>query len=145
MSNTNIQNIEKGIRDLRMALNNTSMDQEFVLLLSIKALSDSRPNPCWIKGTNGRMLYVNPAYTSEFGIEPEEYIGDKDSKHWGDATAAIFRGNDNLVASRGTAMTFIEDVPMDGNTVKYKIVKWPVYLRGKLVGIAGESLGAHVE
>ena len=142
---TNIENIEKGIRDLREALNDTEVDQEVVLLLSIKALSDSRPTPCWIKGTDGRVLYVNPAYTAEFGVHVDDYMGDKDGKHWGHAIAVAFRDNDKIVASRGTAMTFIEDVPIGDETVKYNMVKWPVYLHGKLIGIAGESLGVHIE
>ena len=87
---TNIENIEKGIRDLREALNDTEVDQEVVLLLSIKALSDSRPTPCWIKGTDGRVLYVNPAYTAEFGVHVDDYRGDKDGKHWGHAIAVAF-------------------------------------------------------
>lgn len=140
----NFEKIEKGLADLRKALKSERLmdvEQNQALLLSIKALSDCRPTPCWIKGTNGRMLYINPAYEKEFGIQVDEYMGEKDSEKWEHPIAVHFRDNDSVVIKEKRAMKFIEDVPINGVIIQYRILKWPVYLNGHLVGVAGESLG----
>lgn len=142
----NIENIEKGLADLRIAVSSlkpSEMEQDYALLLSIKALMDCKERPGWIKGTNGRMLYVNPAYTKEFGIQVDKYMGSKDDSYWESQIAIAFRDNDGLVAASGEQQTFIEDVILNGVTFKYEILKWPVYINGHLVGIAGESLGVY--
>ena len=144
----NIDKIEKGLADLRQALRDTAcsdIDQDQALLLSIRALMDCRPTPCWLKGTNGRMLYINPAYEAEFGIDVVQYVGDKDHTHWAIDTAIAFRDNDCIVASRGIAKTFIEEVEISGESKKYKVLKWPVFINDHLVGVAGESLGEFCE
>lgn len=144
----NFDKIEKGLADLRQALKSERLmeiEQNQALLLSIKALSDCRPTPCWIKGTDCRMLYINPAYEKEFGVSKDEYVGEKDGQPWDDETAVGFKSNDSIVAKSGESKTFIEDILINNKTTPYKILKWPVYLNGRLIGIAGESLGVHIE
>ena len=144
----NFDKIEKGLADLRYALKSERLmdiEQNQALLLSIKALSDCRPTPCWIKGTDCRMLYINPAYEKEFGVSKDEYVGEKDGRHWDDETSVGFKSNDSIVAKSGKSKTFIEDVLINNKITPYKILKWPVYLNGRLIGIAGESLGVHIE
>ena len=142
--NNNIQNIEKGLTDLRAAIKMSQpveVDQDYALLVSVKALADCKPNPFWIKGTNGRMLYINPAYTVEIGIQADAYMGEKDTGRWDSPTAVMFRDNDGAVIKEKRAMKFIEDVPINGVIIQYKVLKWPVYLNGHLIGVAGEILG----
>lgn len=144
----NFEKIEKGLADLRQALKSERLmdiEQNQALLLSIKALSDCRPTPCWIKGTDCRVLYINPAYEKEFGAIKDEYVGEKDDQHWDPKTTSVFKENDSLVASSGESKLFIEDILINNKITPYKILKWPVYLNGRLIGIAGESLGVHIE
>lgn len=144
----NFDKIEKGLADLRQALKSERLmdiEQNQALLLSIKALSDCRPTPCWIKGTDCRMLYINPAYEKEFGASKDEYVGEKDGQHWDSKTISGFKENDSLVALSGESKLFIEDILINNKTTPYKILKWPVYINGRLIGIAGESLGVHIE
>ena len=144
----NIENIEKGLTDLRNAVSDlvpSEIEQDYALLLSIKALMDCKRQPSWIKGTNGRMLYVNPEYTKQFGIKVEKYMGNKDEECWDKSVASVFRDNDRLVELTGEQHSFIEDVTVNDSIVKYRVSKWPVYLNNHLVGIAGESLGVFSE
>ena len=91
------------------------------------------------------MLYINPAYEKEFGVSKDEYVGEKDGQPWDDETSVGFKSNDSIVAKSGESKTFIEDILINNKTTPYKILKWPVYLNGRLIGIAGESLGVHIE
>ena len=144
--NTNIENIEKGLAGVRKALLSyqpSEVDQQQAILLSIKALSDCKPNPFWLKGCCGRMLYLNPAYTKEFGVSAEAYLGDKDEFQWDKPTADSFKENDEEVIREGKAMKFIEEIPLEGEIHRYRIWKCPVYINGQVRGVAGESLGRY--
>lgn len=144
--NTNIENIEKGLAGVRKALLScqpSEVEQQQAILLSIKALSDCKPNPFWLKGCCGRMLYLNPAYTKEFKVSGEAYLGSKDHVQWDKNTAESFKGNDEKVILKGKAMNFIEEVLLEGEVNRYHILKWPVYMNGQIIGVAGESLGRY--
>lgn len=118
-----------------------SPSQSTALLLSIRALLDCREHPCWLKGTGGRMLYLNPAYAIEFSVELVEYSGEIDNKVWDSDTGASFATNDQLAIDKGSEIIVIEQVPFGDELIEYRIRKWPVYLDGQLIGVAGESLG----
>lgn len=140
-----IANIEKGLVDLRTAVKSLipveNKDEVYSFLTDVKALIDCKDIPSWIKGKDGRMLYLNPAYTKVFGVTLDEYIGVKDYINWTEGVARSFRDNDAIVAESGCQQTFTEEVTVDGVSLKYKIIKWPVYVNGQLIGIAGESHG----
>ena len=113
------------------------IDQEYLILLSIKALLDSRDVPTWFKSPSGNMLYINPAYEKAYNILAEDYAGKTDKEIWlEDKTAYQFKSNDNLAMSEGKAITADEIV--NGKTVRVR--KWPVYISDKLIGVAGEVL-----
>lgn len=144
--NTNIENIEKGLAGVRKALLSyrpSAVEQKQATLLSIKALSDCKPNPFWLKGCCGRMLYLNPAYTKAFKVSAEAYLGSKDHAQWDKNTAESFKCNDGEVILKGKAMKFIEEVLLEGEVHRYHILKWPVYMNGQIIGVAGESLGGY--
>lgn len=111
-----------------------------VLLVALKSLVDTRSTPTWLKSADQkRMLYINPAYTAEFGVPYEEYIGRPDDFVW--ANGSLYSSNDQLVLDSGQEMEFEEAVYISGRYVLYRIKKWPVTLDGVVLGIAGESLG----
>jgi PAS domain-containing protein len=89
---------------------------------------DNSPFPAWSKELNGRMLYINPAYTSEFGVTLEEYRGKSDQEVWGDAGVA-FRTHDIEVLAAGHRIQQRELVPTDrhdpGSPLReITVVKW---------------------
>ena len=115
---------------------------EYTILVSLRAFLDCRKQPCWLKAAEGRMVYLNPAYTEIFGKTLVDYIGEKDNKEWGEVVGAHFDGNDKKAIQNGKEVEVVEQIPMpNGEIVAHMIRKWPVYLKGELIGVAGESLG----
>lgn len=146
MQETAERPLDRALSDLKDRISRIGGDAGFgrrqALLVSLKALLDCRETPCWLKAIDGRMLYLNPAYTREFGKTLADYGGNYDSSQWGEPTGLEFGGNDARALECGHEITVIEDVPgKDGEVIPYKIKKWPVYLDGEAIGCAGESLG----
>ncbi len=113
-----------------------TLDKEHLILLSIKALLDCKDTPTWLKSPTGYMLYINPAYSNKYNIDPEKYAGAKDEDVWGKELSQVFREYDKQAMDAGKTIFAEEEV--EGNIIKVK--KWPVYIEGKLIGVAGEVL-----
>lgn len=111
------------------------------LLMTLKAVHDCNPRPTWVKDAQGTMLYLNPAYTRHFKVRYEDYAGARDHAVQSKRVADGYSESDLKVVRDRKAYLFIEDVPKDGKLVPYRIKKWPVFLEGVLIGVAGESLG----
>lgn len=110
------------------------------LLVALKSLLDTRSTPTWLKSADQkRMMFINPAYTREFGVSYDEYLGRSDDEVWGENQ--LYSDNDQLVLDSCQEMEFEEWVSVNGNDYLYKVRKWPVILDGVVLGIAGESLG----
>ena len=59
--------------------------RETALLVALRAWMDCRSTPAWLKSPDLReMLYINPAYTRQFGITYPGYGGQPDSAVWVD-------------------------------------------------------------
>lgn len=117
-------------------------EREEALMIALRSLVDCRSTPTWLKSADqGRMLYINPAYTRMFGITYEIYGGHRDNELWHDAVASVFCENDQKVLECGAEMEFDEWVTVNGDRVLYRVRKWPVVLDGVVLGIAGELLG----
>lgn len=108
--------------------------RERMLLLSLRALLESRDVPTWLKSVSGHMLYVNPAYTARFGLAVEEYGGRQDGEVWDAVTAAAFQENDRRAVDAAGAIIAHEAVNGETLTVR----KWPVFFDGQVMGVAGE-------
>lgn len=110
------------------------------LLTALKSLLDTRSTPTWLKSADQKkMLFVNPAYTKEFSVTYEDYVGLRDKDVW--EFGQLYSDNDQLVLDSCQEMEFEETVVIKGESVIYKVRKWPVILDGVVLGIAGESLG----
>ena len=108
--------------------------RERLLLYSLRALLDSRDVPTWLKSISGHMLYVNPAYSQRFGVTVEQYGGRADADVWGPDTAAMFEANDRRALDAAGCITTTEVV----EGVSLKVRKWPVFMEGQVMGVAGE-------
>jgi hypothetical protein len=100
------------------------------------------PKPCWIKGIDGVMIYVNDCYESEYGIEPHSYTGSKDNSVWKPEEAWAFKSNDDLVLSTMTGHQFSETVynPAQKQKQILYVLKWPIRVGGRVLGVAGMVL-----
>ncbi len=118
-------------------------DYSSTLMIGLKALLDCRETPTWLKDTEGRVLYLNPAYCRVFKIaDPTKYLGMRDDDEWGRGAGKAWRANDEIVMRKRKEMTF-EEVTPRGHFITVR--KWPVSVDGHLVGVAGEVLsGSHV-
>lgn len=108
--------------------------RERLLLVSLRALLDSRDVPTWLKSISGHMLYVNPAYTRRFGLSVEQYGGRADAEVWDPNTAAMFEELDRRALDAAGCITATVEVAGDTLTVR----KWPVFMEGQVMGVAGE-------
>lgn len=102
----------------------------------------SLPFPAWVKDKAFRMVYLNPAYTAQFGIEKLAYEGKTDFDLWPPEIAAQYRANDESVIASNTPHSSIERVPATvGRTVDLIITKFPLWEMGEISGIAGICVG----
>jgi len=115
------------------------VEREAAFLRYVKGIMDCKPRPSWLKSTEGVMIYINNAYTDTLGVSLEEYQGGRDH----DIT-----GNENNYDELDQ-LVMDTKVPQEGwewgkaektGSFKVYVVKWPVYISGVFVGVAGEAL-----
>ncbi len=111
-------------------------------LTELTAFFLSSPMPSWVKDPDGRMMFCNYIYEKEFGISPELYNAQFDSKFWSEREADSFDLNDRTVVKSGAAAKFIERIYNQKQNVNQdlEVWKWPITVGGKLVGIAGQVI-----
>lgn len=99
------------------------------------------PLPCWAKDLNFKMIWINAEYEQNWNIKKSQYEGKTDFDVWPKEIADQFRYHDLLVMQNKTLLETIEEVPIDRHKVKdlerWKILKFPIYKDGELVGIGG--------
>lgn len=96
------------------------------------------PVPMWLKDLEGNMLSLNKEYEKVF-LEPlgktiDDYIGRKDVDIWPKEVAEKFRNNDEAVLREQGPIHFTDE------NIGYKIIKFPRYASGAIVGIAGIAI-----
>lgn len=114
---------------------------ELTLLLAIKATLDYHPNPCWIKMIDGRVIYINKQYTAQLDKIPDLYEGRLDIQNWDLHIAEGYAASDEDVIKNRKAGTYMELVTINGQDVPSEIKKWPLFMNGRLVAVAGERVG----
>lgn len=95
------------------------------------------PYPVWVKGTDGKMKYVNQAYCDVLDVKRDEYLGKTDYDIWPVETAQQFRINDERVIATKTQFTTIEKI---GKFGEWYVEKFPVFesaKKEKVIGVAG--------
>jgi PAS domain-containing protein len=99
------------------------------------------PWPAWLKGTDGRVLATNPAYTERYGADEADMVGQSDG-FWPPVTTRQFQANDSEVARTGKARTYVERIynPKTGKHENITVVKFPVYSGMDLVGVGGFAI-----
>jgi PAS domain S-box-containing protein len=81
----------------------------------------------WIRNSDNRYTYVNPAYLRRYGLAPSDRLGKTPFEVWPKEIAARFHENDKLVIARGVPLTFVEEVPdPDGTKQVWFNAKFPI-------------------
>lgn len=127
---------------------NTKLDAESLVYqnaeIYLAKAWNSSPIPMWIKDIYGRMVFLNDAYCTIYGIRKSEYIGKTDDAVWGQETANHFKKMDDKVLQGGEVEYTIEDVPNLGHVRQFDkchVIKFPIKNGPKIVGIAGMITG----
>jgi len=104
----------------------------------------SLPVPMWIKDLSGRMLALNDAYVEmildSMNLEVSDYIGKFDRDIWPKEVAVHFKEHDNTVKLTGKAQMFSETFNLNGQETTWRVIKYPRFFDGKIVGIAGIAI-----
>lgn len=86
----------------------------------------SLPGLAWIKGLDGRYVFVNDAAEKAFGRPRKEIYGHSDPQIFSPETARQFTQNDRLAMASVTGLQFIETLEQ-GDAVRFSLVsKFPV-------------------
>lgn len=138
-----IQNPLTRLRELNTRLDVDTMMYDDSEIYLAKAWNSS-PIPMWIKDLSGKMVFLNDAYCSIYGINKSDYIGKTDDSIWGTESAKHFKLLDDKVLRGGEVEYSIEDVPSSGHVRQFDkchVIKFPIRNGPKIVGIAGMITG----
>ena len=105
-----------------------------------RALVERALDAFYVKGTDGRYLYINPAGAAAMGRRVEEVVGRSDEELWTATTAAEIRQIDRQVMESGEPWTY-QPRRTDFQTEQHFFTrKYPYHDReGRLAGIMGVS------
>lgn len=131
------------LETLRAAQEQTAVEADQLGLLG--ASFDACPFPCWIKvrQKDGALVMarVNRAFETQVGVSGSSYFAKTDETVWGADVAAQVKTTDKEVLADGVVVesTPIIPDPVTGLRYQWRGVKWPLYVRGEIVGLAGMS------
>lgn len=148
-----LKSVEEECRELRLAnisLASKNMkleaklDEQFNHLSVLHSYFEHIGTPCWLKGIDGRMIYINTAYEKEWSISRLKYEGNTDYDVWPKGVADKAVLNDNVVLTKLKGLTFKQRLPVDpedpnGEYMTYTILKWPVMHRDEVIGVGGAA------
>ncbi len=105
-----------------------------------RAFMEHVPAVTYMKGLDGRYVFVNRKYEELLGTTEGEIVGRTDADLWPEPTAEQFGRNDRNVLSSGQSGRFIEFVPVGAETREYLSFKFPVLdSQGKPTILGGVS------
>lgn len=106
----------------------------------IESSHQDLPIPMWLKDLDGKMLALNREYERTFlkpkGLTIQDYIGKYDHEVWDKDTADEFKSHDAKVLELKRPMAFKNE----GLDFKGRIIKFPIYAGGIIVGVAGIAI-----
>ena len=90
------------------------------------AFLDNSAVVAWMKGEDGRYIYLSRTYERRFGTRAEDCIGKVDAELWPAGVADGFRANDREVLESGSAMETVERaIGPDGEPLHFLVSKFP--------------------
>lgn len=110
------------------------------------AAFDCCPFPMWIKSIQPdgsyRMARVNKAFEAQTGVAGATYFAKTDVEIWGKQIGELSEVTDREVHAKGVPVECIPQKipdPETGKLYEWCGIRWPIYVRGVLRGIAGMS------
>ena len=95
------------------------------------------PVPAFLKDLSGRYLHINTAFQSCFKVSADELIGKKESVVWPPEIAGHLEQNDQQALAEGRPVTMSESLRTIGESIKYKITRFPILKKGVPIYLAG--------
>jgi len=93
----------------------------------MSAILHNSPAVIYLKGADGRYIFVNSHFKSIFHWEDAEILGRTDDELFTAERAEAFRANDRKVLETGTATEFEEVAIQDGAPHTFISLKFPLY------------------
>ena len=104
----------------------------------LRTLVDTMGGEAFIKDASGKYLFVNEAYSNDFGVDPQAVIGKDDFFVFPPETAKQLQENDRRVMTAKKAVNVEESGIVQGKPVTYLTSKVPLINDdGSVIGICG--------
>lgn len=115
-----LKQLRKQNSDLQRSIQTLSENAE-----RLNALMDFNPSLIFLKDEDGRYVYLNKTYETEF-VGSSDWYGKSDFDFWPKESAELFRKNDSDVLESGQVHQFLEDsTDMKGNRYCWLNYKFP--------------------
>lgn len=102
---------------------------------------DHSPSLAWIRGPDGRYVYLSNTHEQFFGIDVDTCVGTRGEGFFPEETLSEFRRNDREVILRGEAMSFIEETRApDGSRCFWWVNKFPFHDAAGVCYLGGIAL-----
>ena len=104
----------------------------------LKLVTNSLDIPMWAKDTDCRFLFLNNACAETIlrtTVDEAMHLTDKDFEH--DVLAPVCIESDRKVMSTATTRRFMEHARYSDRDLWLDVVKFPLFVKGKLVGVTG--------
>jgi len=107
----------------------------------LRAITDAIPDPVFLKATDGRWLFSNPATLGVIGKSREEVIGRTDVEIWADpAAGAALMATDRRIMESGVAEVVEERIPGARGHRTFLSTKAPYRdAEGRVTGLIGNA------
>ncbi len=107
----------------------------------MRTVLDHMPAVVYMKGPDGRYLFINRHYEDLFHVESSRMFGKTDEEIFPVEQAAAFRINDRAVRDSGRPQEFVEVASRAGVPRTYNSLKFPVFHGdGTLYAVCGISI-----
>lgn len=101
-------------------------------------LLENIPQKIFYKDVNSVYIAVNPSYANDFGLKPDDFIGQNDYKFYPRELAQKYRDDDHNVVMTGKIKEVDEEYVVDGETKWVHTIKNPIFdEEGNPIGLLG--------
>ena len=102
-----------------------------VMKRRLEAILENTTTPMFMKGDDGRYIFVNHGYREMTGLTDEEIVGRTDAELFPQKTADTVWANDRAVLQTGDPLEVEERIVVDGEALQYLSAKVPIYDTGE--------------